>query len=249
MSRSAEVVNLPSSTTTAALKNVALCTRALERAMQRPLHLPGLVAFYGPSGWGKSVSAAYAANKYRAYYVQCASTWTRKYLLLAMLSEMGVAPARTIPEIAEQVAEQLVLSNRPLIIDEMDHLVDRNAVELVRDIYEASNAPILLIGEEHLESRLRRWERFHNRMLDWIPAQPVDLDDVRQLARLYSPEIMIADALLDRMQRVNRGAIRRICINIERVRQFALAEGLEAVDADAWGERDLFTGEAPKRRV
>ncbi|WP_207214001.1 hypothetical protein [Solidesulfovibrio carbinolicus] len=60
------------------------------------------------------------------------------------------------------------LHGRPLIIDEMDHVVERNAVELVRDLYEASRAAILLIGEKALPGKLAQWERFHGRILDWV---------------------------------------------------------------------------------
>lgn len=235
--------------TTAPLQNVALCNNAMERAMHRPGHLPGLVAFYGPSGWGKSTAAAYVANKHRAYYVECKSTWTKKALLLAILVEMGVAPAKTIYEMVDQISEQLVLSQRPLIIDEMDHIVAKKAVEVIRDIYEGSSAPILLIGEENMPAKLREWERFHNRMLAWVPAQPCDLDDTRALAGLYCRDVTIADDLLERILEVSRGAARRVCVNLEHVRQEALALGQPSIDARAWGNRTLYSGEAPKRRV
>jgi hypothetical protein len=85
-----ENVNDTSASKTAPLQNVALCTQALKDAMERPLHLPGLVAFYGPSGWGKTVSATYASNKYRAYYVAAKESWTKKAFLEAILTEMGI---------------------------------------------------------------------------------------------------------------------------------------------------------------
>ncbi|KAB7624353.1 AAA family ATPase [Alkalilimnicola sp. S0819] len=248
MTQTDNVVNL-SSSTAAPLQNVALCNGALERALDRPAHLPGLVAFYGPSGWGKSTAAAYCANRHRAYYVECKSSWTKKALLNAVLTEMGVAPAKTLYEMADQISEQLVLSGRPLIVDEMDHIVSKKAVEVIRDIYEGSNAAILLIGEELLPAKLREWERFHNRMLAWVPAQPCDLDDTRQLARLYCREVTIHDDLLAKIQEVSRGAARRICVNVENVRQAALGGGLAEVDLATWGDQPLYSGEAPKRRV
>lgn len=64
--------------TTAATTNVALCIRAMERAISRPGHLPGLVGFYGPSGFGKSVAAAYAANTFHAYYIECRDDGARR---------------------------------------------------------------------------------------------------------------------------------------------------------------------------
>ncbi|MEX2338260.1 MAG: ATP-binding protein [Aquisalimonadaceae bacterium] len=243
------IVNFTPSATTAPLQNVALCNGALERAMHRPGHLPGLVCFYGPSGWGKSTAAAYVANKHRAYYVECKSSWTKKALLGGVLKEMGIAPAKLIYEMADQISEQLVLSGRPLIVDEVDHIVSKKAIEILRDIYEGSNAAVLLIGEELLPAKLREWERFHNRMLAWVPAQPCDIDDTRQLASLYCREVAIADDLLTRIQDVSRGAARRIAVNIETVRQAALTEGVERMDLATWGERALYSGEAPKRRV
>lgn len=247
MAQEQNVVNLPR--TTAPLQNVALCHTALERALHRPAHLPGLVCFYGPSGWGKTTAACYVANRHRAYYVEAKSSWTRKALLTAILKEMGVAPGRTIYEMTDQVAEQLVLSRRPLIVDEMDHIIAKRAVDVIRDIYDLSRAAILVIGEELMPAKLREWERFHNRMLEWVGAQPCDIEDGRQLAQLYAAEVEIAEDLIARIVEVSRGAAQRICVNIELVRQEAMTRGIDVMDLAAWGERALYSGDAPKRRV
>lgn len=244
MSKEAQPVN-----TIAPLANVGACMEALKSAMKRPDHLPGIVAFYGPSGWGKSLSAAYAANHHRAYYVEAKSSWTKKALVLAILNEMGVAPAKTIYEMTDQVAEQLVLSGRPLIVDEFDALVNKNQVEIVRDIYEGSNAPILIIGEERLEVNLRRWERFHNRVLEWVPAQPASLKDAGHLRELYCKRAKVHDELLAKIHQVSRGNVRRICVNLERVQAYAVTRGLGTLKLDDWGNRDFYTGEAPHRKV
>ena len=251
MNENANVINMDSlsQSGTAMLRNVRLCAVLLQRAMERPAHLPGMVCFYGPSGWGKSFSAAYSANKHRAYYVECKSSWTKKALLGAILNEMGLPQTGTLYEMTDMIAEQLVLSQRPLIIDEMDHIVDKKAVEIIRDVYEGSNAPILMIGEEMLPAKLRRWERFHNRMLAWQPAQPADLDDARQLARIYCDKVKVADDLLDMFVKATRGCTRRICVNLYQAETLGVATGLERIDMKTWGDRPIYTGDAPKRRV
>jgi hypothetical protein len=233
---------------TAPLRNVTAVASALDRAIQRPSHLPGLVTFYGPSGWGKSFGAAYAANEHRGYYVVAKSVWTRKAMLSAILGEMGIAPGRTLAEMADQVAEQLELSGRPLIIDESDYLCEKGLIDPLRDIYEMSQAAILIVGEEMLPKRLQRWERFHGRMLDWVQAQPADMDDARALARLYCDGVEVADDLLGRIQTLAKGSVRRISVNLEKVRGVAAQAGLTHVDLEAWGTRELFTGDAPLRR-
>lgn len=245
----AQMEDVQMSGTTAPLKNVALCNRLLETAMNRPAHLPGLVTFYGPSGWGKSFAAAYVANKHRAYYVECKSTWTRKAILTAILREMGIVPQTAIYEMTDQISEQLATSGRPLIIDEMDHIVEKKAVEVIRDIYEGSNAAILLIGEENVDTKLRKWERFHNRMLAWQPAQPADIADTKHLAKLYCKNVVIAEDLLAHIQKQSGGVVRRICVNLNLVEQTALSMGMDEIDRKNWGNKDLYSGSAPHRRI
>lgn len=194
------------------------------------------------------MSAAYRANKYRAYDVQAKSSWARKALLGAILKEMGVLPGKTVYELVDQACEQLALSGRPLIIDEMDFLVKRGMVELVRDLYEGSGAAMLLIGEEMLPDKLKPWERFHNRILQWAPAQPCELADTRALARLYCREVQTADDLLECLTETVHGNASRICVNIAEMRQVGMSEGREAIDRAFWGDRGFYTGQAPKRR-
>lgn len=239
----------PGNTTTAPLANVALALAALEKSMNRQAQLPGFVLFYGPSGWGKTKAAAYAANQHRAYYVQAKSTWTKKAFVLAILTEMGVAPARTVYEMSDQIAEQLVLSRRPLIIDEIDHVIDKNMVEIVRDIYEGSGAAILMISEENGPAKLKRWERFHGRILEFVAAEPASLDDAKHLRTQYCRRIQVADDLLAYVCEQARGSARRITVNLARIEEAAVAEGKRRADREWWGDRPLYTGEAPKRRL
>ncbi len=231
----------------ALITNVAVCNQALTAVMEREPHLPSMAVFYGPAGYGKSMAASFVANTHRAYYVECKSSWTRKALLLAILKEMGIQPAKAIYEMTEQVSEQLVLSSRPLIIDEVDHIVKKKAVEIIRDIYEGSHAPILLIGEEQLPHNLLKWERFHSRIMEFAPAQAVSLDDTKKLMSLYCEGIKIADGLLNKVLELSHGSVRRVCVNLTRIKAEAKRQGLQLIDLEAWGDKELYTGMAPCR--
>ncbi len=229
--------------------NLSLCDMAIQRAQSRTQSLPGMVCLYGPSGVGKSVAATFVSNRSRAYYVQAKSVWTKKYFLQAVLREMGITSCGTIPEMLDQAAQELALSNRPLIIDEFDHIIDRNAVELVRDIYESSQAAILLIGEERLPDKLKKYERFHGRILDWVPAQLVTLDDAKKLAPIYCQDMDVADDLLELLVEKAHGSIRRVVVNLERIHEIGLSCGWSIATKDLWADRALYTGNAPKRRL
>ena len=109
------------------LTNVGLLAAAVESAANRPPELPGLVVMYGPSGYGKSLAAAYAANLHRAYYVECRESWTKKAFVVAVLREMGIIPMKTLSEMVDQIAEQLSRSGRPLIVDDVQYVIDKAA--------------------------------------------------------------------------------------------------------------------------
>lgn len=235
--------------TVAALSNVALATRSLHRAMSAPEHLPRMVVLYGPSGFGKSSAASYLSTRYQAYYIECKSIWTRKVVLQQILKRMGITPEATTNAMLDQVCEQLAISGRPLIIDEMDHLVEKSAVEIVRDIYEGSQSPIMLIGEENLPRKLKRWEKFHSRILDWAAAQPVDFDDALTLAEFYCTKAEIDDDAVAVLHREAKGSARRIAVNLEMAQEEAAKEGITRITADFLGKLTLYTGDAPSRRL
>ncbi|GAB6037667.1 ATP-binding protein [Fundidesulfovibrio butyratiphilus] len=227
--------------TIAPLLNVSLFAGLVETVMNRAPDLPGMACFYGPSGYGKTFASTYASNKYRAFVVQIKSVWTRKKLCEQILSEMSIDQERTVPAMVDQIAEELSNSHRPLIIDEADFLVQKGLIEIVRDIYESSNSSVILIGEENMPSALRKWERIHNRMLDMKRAQPASLDDTRHLARLYCPGVDLADDMLAAIHEAAAGCTRRICVSLDRVRDYAAARGATALcRADYDGE--LFSG-------
>ncbi|MEO0034386.1 MAG: hypothetical protein RLZZ501_409 [Pseudomonadota bacterium] len=241
-------IDIPSVNTIAPLRNVMLLAELVERVMTRPAGLPGMATFHGFSGYGKSFAAMYAANKHRAYHVQVKSVWTRKKLCLAILAEMGVRPGPTIPDMVDQIGQELSLSQRPLLIDEADFLVAKGLIEVVRDIYESSQSTIILIGEEQLPQKLKVWERVHGRMLDWVAAQPGSLADTRHLAKLYCRGIEVADDLLAALHEASGGSVRRICVNLDRVREAAQTAGLARIDRSQFAG-PFFTGNPPSRRA
>lgn len=234
----------------AQIHNLDLVRTAAERLSTRTAGLPGMAVLYGPAGYGKTMAANSIANENRAYFVQVRSAWSRKPLLENILKEMGIKAPATISSMLDSVCEQLATSGRMLMIDEFDHCVRTDSmVELVRDIYEGSQATLMLLGEEMLPQKLKRWERFHSRVLSWIPAQPISLADARALAPIYCPEVHVADDLLDHLVKLSAGSVRRVSVNLSAIYDAALTGGWEFIDRSTWGDRQIYTGEAPRRGV
>lgn len=242
--------------TTAPLSNVSLCRDLLEWAMNLPRHVDRMVCFSGFSGYGKTYAAAYVANSFRAYYIEILETWSKKAFLKALAIRMGVPITKTnstaelnTSELLEGICGELADSGRPLILDDMHLLAERKMVETVRDIYKRSKAPILLIGEEGLPGKLKKWEAFDGRISRWQLAQQADWVDACHLRSLYVRDIQVADDLLSHVLTVTHGSVRRIVNNLENIQEEARENGWNTVDQAIWGNRPLFTGQAPKRGV
>lgn len=232
----------------APLQNVELFSRLLIRLQNRQDGIPGMGCFYGPSGFGKTTATLWAMLEYEAVVVQMKSVWTKKFLCEKICEEMGVKPAKTIPEIVEQIGEALMESRRPLIIDEADFLMKGSNIEIARDIYESSEVPIILVGEEQLPNKLRKFERVHGRMLDFVPAQPVDNKDFVELCNIRCHGVEIAEDLADAMQQACNGSARRIVNNLDTARDLARTNRLERLTLADWGKTPFFTGQAPATR-
>lgn len=231
------------------ITNVELLSAAIREAVRRPAGLPGVVVMYGHSGLGKSEAASFCATQHRAYYVECRDTWTRKAFLQAVLADMGLTPARTLSDMVAQVAEQMVASKRPLIVDDVQYLLDREAANVLTDIHNASaGGTLVLIGEERVPVSLKKLERLHNRVLTWVGAEYASLEDLMMLAADSYPDVHVEPELLESIRVATRGCLRRAVVNLSKVHKLAIELGLDAIGLVQWGERGWDNGEAPARR-
>jgi DNA transposition AAA+ family ATPase len=234
-----------------AIKNVASFMVMTDRLINRDPHLPGIGVCHGPSGFGKTYASIFAQNRTRAVRVEVGDSWTRRTLLQAILRELGepVKGRMAIADLAERAIAALGDEpGRPLIVDEADRLVDRGMIELVRELHEHSSVPVILIGEEKLPAKLLAYERVHNRVLDWFPAQPCDLDDARELAKAFAPKIAIDDDLLEHIRTQSGGRARRIVVNLARGAELARNRNAKQLTLALWGTAPLYTGEPPQVR-
>ena len=234
----------------AVLKNVAACVVLVTRLINRDEGLPGIGVMYGPSGYGKTRASLFARNRLRAVYVEAGESWNKKTLLQSILLEFGdPAPRGTVASLTRQAIIRLGEDiTRPLIIDEADKLVDKGMIELVRELFEHSQAPILLIGEELLPKKLQQVERVHNRVLAWLPAQPLDLEDARELAklRLERDGVSVEDGLLARMLEMGEGRARRLDVSLSTLREWVRTTGIKQVTLAGY-TGDICTQQPPQR--
>lgn len=236
------------------LVNVRLLNGALLRTKNRPGHLPGIVGFSGPAGWGKTCAATLIANTHDAAHIEIKSYWNRKSFFQELCLELGVKPeSKTVFAMGKAISQHLGRTRQPLIIDEVDIAIKKGFVDDIRGIFEESRTVVIVIGEESLPQDLLRYERFHSRVFEWVLAQPPALEDTHALVQRFCRDVTIADDLIMEIHAASGKSVRRICTNIERVQEFARENGhdpnspLTLAVWQAQSEKVFYTGAAPVR--
>ena len=232
----------------ALLKNVVAMMGLVQTMRDRSPDDDQFGCFYGYSGYGKSQATRFAEIKTAGPRVEIGVSWTKKDLISNILFELGVMkPKGTLSELTKQAIELLSMPEHPpLFIDEADKLVDRGLIENIREIADKSNAPIILIGEEALPDKLARVERVYGRVISWVPAQPVDLEDCRKLAQRALAARTIDDEVLETIRRASEGRARIVVSNLNLCRQFMASRGLSSLTT-AGPLPDFMNGKHPPR--
>lgn len=231
----------------AALGNMTRALDTMNAAIQAPEGAPRMCVYFGESGVGKTVAAAYVTALTNAAYILARSVWTRRAFLEAVAAELGIARLeKTATRLMDQIIEQLQAHPRPLLIDEMDHLARNQITEVIRDIYDATDIPVMMIGEEKLPAKLKEWQRFDNRLIAINQAMPASIDDGRLLRDCYCRQVRVADDLVDYFTERCDGITRRVIVNLQRANTVAVDEmGGTSIDRKAWGNRPVQNGDLP----
>ena len=179
--------------------------------------LPSIACFYGASGVGKTTSAIWAMSAHQAKYIAVGGSWTKRTLIENLAKEFHISSIRSVPDGVARIIFELKQKIRPIIIDEADYLIDGAKVpkiELIREISDATNCPIILLGEGQLPSNIRSLERVHNRVLKWQVAERASNEDIKLLVEKFAPELTFSKDLIEKLNSHNKGIIRYVMADI-----------------------------------
>lgn len=218
----------------ASTQTLVVAATAMQTVLDRAEGIPGVAVLSGRPGLGKTTAAAYLTHPIGAdaIYVSCRSFETTKSLSLQLLKELGVA-AKThwpISTAYEHICDALIECGRPLVVDEVDRIAEKNTIEFLRDLHDNAQTPIFLIGEEDLRRKLlNHHERFHDRVLVWAKAMPCDGTDLDKLTKHYVPELAIAPDARKWLLQSTSGVARKLVSALAALREHAREAGAESL--------------------
>lgn len=233
----------------APLANVVRLRTLIERCDARASGLPGMGCFYGRAGLGKTFGGVFMANRFNACHIQALPFGGTKKLFQMIVTELGLRPKSTVADLFDQAVGQLARSGRPLILDEADQILTDRTIESVRLLHDTAAVPVILMGEELLPQKLKRWERVNGRILSWVAAEDATAEDVGHLARIYARDVTLDEALKAELLAQSGGSIRHVSTNLSAVAELAQTLGLSRVSLADWGQRHWNSEQPPEPRV
>ncbi|MDH5524478.1 MAG: ATP-binding protein [Desulfobulbaceae bacterium] len=189
----------------------------------------GNILVEGDPGTGKTEMAQkFAADNDHCIYVRATDIMTRRSLLAAIVGELGEAPAFRTDDLFQQILEQLLERPRTLIVDEVDYLVKDGMVEVLRDINDMTNCPVVMVGMHQISKKLQRFRHLFDRFSAVVRFQLFDQDDIAELARQIC-EVGIDESGIQFIHARGQGKFRRTMVWFARAERLAKHNSLEMV--------------------
>jgi len=133
---------------------------AVDALVNRERGLHGLGLFYGRAGYGKTSVVDHYYGAGETMYIRLMQTWGRRRLLEELCEIMRLGPPiYRIDRLTDQVISGFNRWRKPLFLDEADYLFREGGnamLDVVRDIHDATQVPIVLIGMEAILGKLQR---------------------------------------------------------------------------------------------
>ena len=218
----------------AKLTNVAFAIEAMKAVSDADdAGAPHMAVLFGPPGYGKTQAAMYLAHPQgkNAIFVSVRSFDSTKTLAQLICMELGIACKTQWPvaTLYEHIVRRLQQLGRPLVIDEVDHVAEKNTIDFIRTIHDNTTVPIVLIGEQDLKRKLlSRHERFHDRVLVWKEAAKCDEHDVAMLARHHAPDLTFNKEVINALVVKSDGVARRVYTELKALREECKRTGAPA---------------------
>jgi len=194
--------------------------------------IPGLALAFGDPGLGKTRWGIYLADKLGAIFVRALAASTLRSFLEDLVFELGLEPMFRSADLYRQARKALSEDPRLVIIDEIDRLiVNWQAIEMLRDLSDETDVPILLIGMDTAERKLSRFRHLYYRMKSHVVRfTPLSESDVRQFVDKIS-EINLDDSAISQIHKTTGGRIGDIISELHRVERIALANNYKTIQA------------------
>ena len=164
-------------------KNVKKFYSLMEEIQNLPMNIPKFTLVYGEPGLGKSETVMKWAFQNKCVYVRANNGMTSRWLLSAIAEELNIDPHWHIDNTFNDIRATLMVKRKVIIIDEIDYLIEKKALETLRDLLDATGCPMVLVGMQNAERQLKRFPHFYDRIYKIFKFENYDRNDIKTIIK------------------------------------------------------------------
>ncbi len=191
----------------------------------------GMLLCLGEPGTGKTEVGQWFANKEDCPYIRATDIMSRRSLLSKIVAELGIAPDFRTDDLFNQAVDWLIDHPSTIIVDEIDYLVRGGMVEVLRDLNDVTNVPIVMIGMQQVDKKLRRFPHLFDRFTTVVKFHTFDLEDITKIASQIC-EVSISEDGLRFIHERGHGKFRRTMVWFARAERIAKNNDIAVVGRD-----------------
>lgn len=201
-------------------QNVKNFIGLVENLINKPKNIANMGLVYGEPGLGKSQTALWLACKYDGIYLRATNLMTGRWLLEELVKELNQIPRYLTSDNFNLVVKKLKQNPQVIFIDEIDYLMNNyKSIEILRDIHDETNCPIIFIGMGLAHRKLERYTHLYDRFSEVLKFETFGVNDLSQIFNQLSETPFTPDAIEYIHSKYNR--FRQIVQLINQMENFA----------------------------
>lgn len=211
-------------------KNVKEFVGFMEELKSLPPNIPKIALVYGDYGLGKSETIKWWTFKNDCVYVRANKGMSVRWLLSEMAEELGEEPYWYSQETFNMIENKLRQNHKTIIIDEVDYLINNNVIEILRDLHDRSNCPMVLVGMANIDKKLSKYPNLKDRIYKAYKFESYDSQDIKQIISELSEIPITPDGLEYLATRHNQ--FRQIVKLINKIEKLAKTNEITELDEE-----------------
>jgi DNA transposition AAA+ family ATPase len=186
-------------------QNVKNFTSLMEKLQNKPETTSRMALVYGEPGLGKSRTALWFAAQNDCVYLRSSNMMSGRWLLEELVEELGEIPYSKTSDLFKQITDQLRDKPKTIIVDEIDYLLsDAKSIETLRDIYDKTNVPLVLIGMNQADKKLIRYKHIYDRTSEILKFNPFSKTEIKHILNELSEVEFDESAITLIYQKINK---------------------------------------------
>ena len=147
-----------------------------------PDNIPRLALLYSEPGIGKTHMLLKWALDNDAVYIRAINGMTQPGLLKNIVTDLDLTDYHNMQSNFNHIVKCLQNEPRVIIVDEVDYLIgDKNVIEILRDIQDMTNVPIILSGMEFVNRKIARFKHIKSRLYKSLKLKYYDENEIKDI--------------------------------------------------------------------